>query len=300
MEKILSITFEYLSKQNKENLFGVFMVRTHFNIALIRNTFKQRKFFAQFTKIPILGRIIDKLFFDGDDILFLPKDSVVKKTIEINETIIKPDDIVLPTDIVKHFINQSKYHFLMNFCICRVSNKCEDYPINLGCLFLGEAVKKIDPSVGKLVTKEEALVHVDRCKDAGLVHLIGRNKLDGIWLNAGPKEKLMTICNCCNCCCLWRMIPNLSKNISSKITKMPGVNVFVNSSECIGCGRCVKSCFVDAIQIINDKAKIDSLLCRACGRCVEICPEKAIVLEYSSSSNTDSLKRINPLIDLQK
>jgi len=74
----------------------------------------------------------------------------------------------------------------MDWCICRKSTKCEDYPIELGCLFLGEATLKIDPRLGHRATKQEALEHVQKCRDAGLVHLIGRNKLDSVWLNAQP------------------------------------------------------------------------------------------------------------------
>ena len=81
-----------------------------------------------------------------------------------------------------------------------------------------------------------------RCR-AGLVHLIGRNKLDSVWLGAGPSHKLMTICNCCPCCCLWRMIPQLDPAIGAKVTRMPGVSVTV-TDRCAGCGTCAAGiCF---------------------------------------------------------
>jgi hypothetical protein len=90
----------------------------------------------------------------------------------------------------------------MNTCLCRDAKQCKDYPIDLGCLFLGEAALGINPRLGRGVTKREALEHIRRCREAGLVHLIGRNKLDTVWLGVGPGDKLLTICHCCPCCCL--------------------------------------------------------------------------------------------------
>ena len=124
---------------------------------------------------------------------------------------------MLPSQIVHSFIEQANIHWVMNFCICREANDCENYPHEIGCLFLGEAAKKIDQRLGCLVTKEEAHQHIINASKAGLVHLIGRNKLDTIWLDVSPGEKLLTICNCCECCCLWKMLPNLNPLISDKI-----------------------------------------------------------------------------------
>ena len=114
---------------------------------------------------------------------------------------------MMPSQVLKEMIMKSRYHFIMDSCICRVSNDCKDYPQELGCLFLGKGAKRISPKLGKAVTAEEAMEHVNKCQEAGLVHIIGRNKIDSIWLNTGPKEELLSICNCCPCCCLWKMAP---------------------------------------------------------------------------------------------
>jgi len=50
---------------------------------------------------------------------------------------------------------------------------------------LGEAAMRIDSKLERKVTKEEALLHVEKCREAGLVHLMGRNKLDTVWLKIG-------------------------------------------------------------------------------------------------------------------
>jgi ferredoxin len=239
---------------------------------------------------------MDYMLFHEDEIIYLPKDDVT--TIKISEPIERHGDMVVPSSVLEFFIDKANYHWIMDWCICRSASKCEHYPIELGCLFLGEAALKIDPNLGRQVSKEEALVHVEKCREAGLVHLIGRNKLDTVWLKVGPGQKLLTVCNCCDCCCLWRILPFVSKNISSKITKMPGVNVQVKEEECKGCGTCLNVCFVRAIEVIEKHAVISDQ-CRGCGRCVEVCPNKALSLTIDGINNfQESIDKIETLVDV--
>jgi len=243
---------------------------------------------------------VDKLLFDGDSIIYLPKDSVAQKTIVIGKTLDRPEETALPSEIVHHFIERANKHWIMNFCICRDASKCEDYPIEYGCLFMGDAVEDINPELGKLVTKEEAHDYVRKCREAGLVHLIGRNKLDAQWLGVSPGEKLLTVCNCCPCCCLWKVLPDLKPEIGRKITKMHGVEVEVTDA-CIGCGICMEDdvCFVNAISMIDEKAVI-GLECRGCGRCVELCPTGAIKLTINNPEFIkDSIERVSSVVDVE-
>ncbi len=267
-------------------------------VQLLKKTFPNRRFIALATKVPIIGRIVDKLLFEGDHVIYLPKDNVVE--IKIGEQLERPTETALPSQIVHEFIEKAKYPWIMNFCICRDSSTCKDYPIDYGCLFMGEAVLDINPHLGRVVSKEEAHEYVRKCREAGLVHLIGRNKLDAMWLNVKPGEKLLTICNCCPCCCLWKILPDLKPEIGRKITKMDGVNVEVTDA-CVGCGTCTQDdvCFVNAIQLINGRAVISSE-CRGCGRCVEVCPERAIALTVDNKSYVeDSVESIDSVIDVE-
>lgn len=279
---------------------------SRFYVRVIKRTFGGRFALARLTRIPLLGLTIRKAFFDGDDMMMIPKDGVAggaaQRTVVIETGLsVEPQDIVLPSKVVEELITRAEDHFVMDFCICRESNKCDDYPRELGCLFLGKAARKIDPSLGRRVSTREALEHVRKCREAGLVHLIGRNKLDSIWLSAGPKEELMTICSCCPCCCLWKMLPELSRDISDRIVRMPGVDVHVDADLCTGCGRCAEGvCFVEALSIVDGKARLDQALCRGCGRCVEACPEGAIRLDISDREYVDSaVTRLDGLVKLK-
>ena len=271
------------------------MPRSRLFVWLLKKGFPLRSVFARFTKIPILGRIMDYMLFHEDEIIYIPKDeaSVIKidKEIDHGETIV-------PSMVIDHFIEEANYHWIMDWCICRSASSCENYPIDLGCLFLGEAAIQIDPKLGRKVTKEEALLHVQKCREAGLVHLVGRNKLDTFWLKIGPGNKLLTICNCCPCCCLWRILPHVSKKISGKVTKMPGVAVTVGDG-CIGCGTCVETCFVHAIKVVAGRAVINDS-CRGCGRCITVCPQKAIILTIEGTENIQSsIMKIESLVDVR-
>jgi ferredoxin len=148
------------------------------------------------------------------------------------------------------------------------------------------------------VSVSEALDHLAKCREAGLVHIIGRNKLDSMWLGTGKKEDLMTICNCCPCCCLWKILPDLREDLSEAVTRMPGIDVRVDDEACVGCARCAGGvCYVSAVSMKNGKASIDKTRCRGCGRCVEACPKGAIALISSDPETVQwTIDRLSPLI----
>jgi ferredoxin len=243
---------------------------TNLLIGFLLRAFPRRFLAARATRLPLVGAAADRMLFSDDRIFYLPQDRVV----EVGRVIDPGSQTFLPSEAVDHFIERSGRRWIMNWCICRKATGCKDYPVELGCLFLGEATAKIDPSLGRPVTKEEAKEHVRRCREAGLVHLIGRNKLDALWLGTGDPDRLLTICNCCPCCCLWKILPSVAPAIGAKVTKLPGLEVIV-TEKCTGCGACAKTCFMNAISVRDGKAVIGDQ-CRGCGRCAVKCPHGAI------------------------
>lgn len=271
------------------------MARSLWAVELIKKSFAGLFVAARATRIPWVGTLVERALFAGDDLCILPRERVVP----IGEKLDAPQSTVLPSRVVDHFIDAADYHWIMNACICRDANGCRSYPKELGCLFLGQAVLGINPELGRRVSREDAKAHVRRCRDAGLVHLIGRNKLDAVWLNVGPGNRLLTICNCCPCCCLWRMIPYVSPSIAAKVHRMPGVSVEV-TDRCVGCGTCTEGiCFVSAIEIRDGRSRIGEA-CRGCGRCVEACPRSAIELRLHEENCVEaSIGRISALVELR-
>ena len=268
-------------------------------VPLIRGSFDRRFQLARLTRKGRIADLVGRLLFEGDDMVVLPRDGAVKRIIHLDVRAV-PENIALPSQVAEHFVRQASQRFIMNFCICRSADSCRDYPIELGCLFLGPGVEKIDPSLGSMATEEEALRHLRRCREAGLVHIIGRNKLDSMWLGTGKKEELMTICNCCPCCCLWKMLPELHPDLGGMMGRMPGVEVAVEADSCVGCGLCTRGrCYVNAISLIDGKAAIDGAACRGCGRCAETCSHGAIRIIITDQHAVDeTIRRLSPLVRL--
>lgn len=279
---------------------------TDISVPVIRHTFKQRFFLAKACqKLPLFAMVVNKLFFDGDDIQVLPMDKTVRNNtsiqrIDVNIPVPISENSTVPSDVLKLMIQKSNYRFILNFCICRTSNNCEKFPHDLGCIFLGKGASRISPSLGKLVSVEEAIKHVEKCGEAGLVHIIGRNKIDSIWLNAGNHEELLTICNCCDCCCLWKMAKDLPNHIGNSLMPMEGIELVYNQEFCTLCGACAKDkCFVDALSMENGKIKIDNTRCRICGRCVDSCEHNGLSILMDSDAVSRSLEHVEKLVNVK-
>jgi NAD-dependent dihydropyrimidine dehydrogenase PreA subunit len=276
------------------------------NVRLIKKIFHNRFRLVKLTKYPILGKIIDAIMFKGDRLVFLPKDQIFQEhqsIIEINQEIGPLEQFALPSKILRYFIEKASVRVKMNFCLCRYSNDCKDYPIELGCLFLGKTALKIKPELGEKVSIEAALHHLEECEEKGLIHLIARSKLDSIWLDAKPQDNLLTICNCCPCCCNWRMVPYFKGKkgfeIADRIHRVPGIE-FQVTDICTGCGSCIENrCIVDAIEIIDGHAKIKDH-CIGCGRCASVCPQQAIKMLINDAEFIEkTVERISSVVDVE-
>ena len=53
----------------------------------------------------------------------------------------------------------------------------------------------------------------------------------------------------------------------------------IDKEKCTGCGECVDSCPLDALEMDGDVASCDEDTCSDCGACVDVCPVEAITVE---------------------
>ncbi|GIM28463.1 nitroreductase [Clostridium polyendosporum] len=71
----------------------------------------------------------------------------------------------------------------------------------------------------------------------------------------------------------------------------------VNTEKCIGCGLCVKDCFLRDIEIIGGKAKINNKSCIKCGHCIAVCPKDAVSTDEYNMEDVKNYNKEEFLVD---
>lgn len=262
----------------------------------LKYIFNWRFRIAEFTKkSELYKKAVEKFFFEDDEIIVIPN------TISVNKKIESEGSEFLPTEIIKEVIKRCDDIVIMNSCLCRTSNNCQDYPQDIGCIFLGPTSKRIPEHIGKKASVEEALEQVDRADEAGLSHIIGRNKIDTVWMNVRPGKGLLTICHCCPCCCLWKVYPNLDDDITDKLERLDGVTVSLSEENCRMCKKCLDEvCMFNAIGLKDNKITIDHDTCRGCGLCANTCKFGAINIDYTEEAVDNIVNRLEDLIEIKE
>lgn len=237
--------------------------------------------------------------------LFAPlvSDKVFEVTfIPVSEDIPTSQSTALPRQAIAELIEASSHRFIHNGCICRNQEGCENYPRELGCIFLGEAASRLHPSIGHRASVEECLEHLEKASQTGLTGMIGR-----IWFDATTLGLLhdfrnfVVVCFCCDCCCLVRTdIKSAGPGFKQAIKKMETVRVEVGE-DCEGCGTCARTCFVGAVDVIDGRARIDEALCKGCGRCAAACPNGVIRVSFDEEEELfqELLSRVRSVIKVE-
>jgi hypothetical protein len=131
------------------------MSRPVWFVELTKKLFPGRFLAASATNLPLVGQLVDQILFEDDDLVYLTRNNAF----QVNEDIEMGEEFVLPSQIVTHFIEQASVHWIMNECICRSADDCQAYPVDLGCLFLGEAAEGINPALGRLKLPRVSTLH---------------------------------------------------------------------------------------------------------------------------------------------
>jgi len=264
------------------------MARSRKCFDMLTRFYKFKDLAFMLTRVPVLKQI-------GS--LIMPPSSITLTYIPVYEDLELPEGTVAPVSIIEHFIREASDHLILSRCPCRSENGCEDFDQDFGCTFLGPAVREVDPEVGRLVSMDEALEHLHKATEDGLVSCLGKFKGDAIMMGIRHHEKLMTICHCCPCCCISTSMPYASREARDILTKLEGVSVEIGE-ECNGCGRCVKSCVFAQISIVDGKAVIGEE-CKGCGRCAMACKRDAVTITIDNPDYVEQcIARIGALVEV--
>lgn len=238
---------------------------------------------GKYSSLPIVGSFFKH--FVKLEPAELTQTYILNLNMDITE---KGKNVILPIDMIKQIVRDSRYLVIMNSCLCRNAYDCKNFPHEHGCIFLGPEAKVIvDKGLGHESTLDEALTHIDKGAALGLVghamwievegYIFGIKRENGVahWLE---------ICFCCPCCCsAFKLIKASNQTDIKERFRSIGWKAYQDNHTCMSCMKCIRQCPVSAITLKDNCIDIDEYSCLGCGLCALKCPGNAIKLKLKTS-----------------
>jgi ferredoxin len=241
-------------------------------------------------RMPLLDRTLGPLWWNERnlDATYIP----IGETVEVGE------GSVLPYQMIEEFIGRASNLFIIDQCVCRTAFRCRNHPQDIGCIFMGDAAGDITTEIGRPASPAEALEHVMRAREHGLLPCVIHSSFDATLVGIDYR-KMLTTCFCCDCCCVFRTdMKGGPVAYRDRIIRLPGLGV-ETLGNCSGCGECARTCFLGAIEVGPEGPAIAEF-CKGCGRCADICPNGNIRLRMDPGVETRRilLERIGARTDI--
>ncbi len=174
-------------------------------------------------------------------------------------------------DNVRQIVDSIDGQIAVANCVCRqakdlIGESCRHTDLRETCLIFGGAAEHhLNLGLARSITKGEAFDILKKAEEAGLV------------LQPENSQRPHYICCCCGDCCA----------ILTTVKKFPcpaefyATNYYsvVDPDLCNGCETCVDTCQLDALEMVNDVAKVNRDRCIGCGNCIVNCTSNAIHLQ---------------------
>ncbi|MFQ5987258.1 MAG: 4Fe-4S dicluster domain-containing protein [Dehalococcoidia bacterium] len=224
----------------------------------------------------VLSRLVEVLLPEYAPHLFGDKTPLFK--VVPAETSLPVDVEISPYERASEIVREAKVVGLAD-CLCRkermlTGHPCDSPKDEICIVFHPWAEAYIERGIAKEVSVDEAMKAIDRAEQAGLVRCTTNNKKNPLFM-----------CQCCSCCCgiLRGFVDFGLPRAFAHSNFVPAVS----KESCDGCGDCIKICTMHALDLRDDKAKMDGTRCIGCGLCATACSNGSIVMRRKGESKIE-------------
>jgi|GEM_PF-1017384 len=211
------------------------------------------------------------------------------KTLEMDQQVFgNVQKVQPPVEMMKDAVRRASYRAIMNECLCRKIQGCTDYPIDLGCLFIGPAAHVcVENGIAREATLQECFDHIDRAAACGLSAAAYFVEVEEyVWgFHDEDMPNFLEFCFCCPCCCSATLFEHRAGGELKRILHQGiGWSAVIDADRCVGCGACVALCPHDDVMHIENGHVTIGDTCAGCGQCFKGCAHDAIHVRHTGTT----------------